>query len=230
MRVTVLGELSVSIAHEINQPLTAILSNAQAALHLLAQKSPDLEEIRDALQEIAQEDNRAGEVVHRLRHLLKKGERKLELVNINDLVGSTAALLHSELIGREIGIRFDLENRLLLASGDSVQLQQVLLNLVMNAMDAISSTPISQRHILISTRGMESGSVEVLVRDRGHGIRPLDNGRLFEPFYTTKEHGLGLGLTICSSIMQAHGGRLSVVNQESGGVVAGFSLPAEIVS
>ena len=230
MRVTVLGELSVSIAHEINQPLTAILSNAQAALHLLAQKPPDLGEIRDALQEIAQEDNRAGEVVHRLRHLLKKGERKLELVNINDLVGSTAALLHSELIGREIGIRFDLENRLLLASGDSVQLQQVLLNLVMNAMDAMSSTPISQRHILISTRGMESGSVEVLVRDRGHGIRPLDNGRLFEPFYTTKEHGLGLGLTICASIIQAHGGRLTVVNQESGGVVAGFSLPAEIVS
>ena len=103
MRVAVLGELSGSIAHEINQPLTAILSNAQAALHLLGQKSPDLEDIRDALEEIVHEDNRAGEVIHRLRSLLKKGERKLESVNINDLVRSTAALLHSELIGRETG-------------------------------------------------------------------------------------------------------------------------------
>ena len=225
MRVSVLGELSGSIAHEINQPLTAILSNAQAALRLLGQKSPDLEEIRDALQDIVQEDNRAGEVIQRLRHLLKKGERKFESVNINDLVRSTAALLHSELIGREISIRFDLENRLFLTTGDSVQLQQVLLNLVMNGMDAMASTPADQRHILISTRGMESGSVEVRVKDRGHGIRPLENGRLFEPFYTTKEHGLGLGLAICSTIIQAHGGRLTLVNDASGGAIAMFSLP-----
>jgi C4-dicarboxylate-specific signal transduction histidine kinase/ABC-type uncharacterized transport system substrate-binding protein len=226
MRVSVLGELSGSIAHEINQPLTAILSNAQAALHLLGQQPPDLDEIRDALREIVQEDNRAGEVIHRLRHLLKKGEPKLEPVNINDLVRSTAALLHNEFIGREIGIRFDLENRLFQTTGDSVQLQQVLLNLVMNGMDAMASTPPDQRHILISTRGMESGSVEVHVRDRGHGIRPRENGRLFEPFYTTKEHGLGLGLAICATIIQAHGGRLTVVNHANGGAIAMFSLPS----
>jgi C4-dicarboxylate-specific signal transduction histidine kinase len=226
MRVSVLGELSGSIAHEINQPLTAILSNAQAALHLLAQNSPDLAEIRDALQEIVDEDSRASEVIYRLRHLLKNGERKLELVNINDLVRSTTTLLHSELIGRAISVTLDLENQLYLASGDPVQLQQVLLNLVMNAMDAMTLTPISRRQILISTRGSENEWIEVLVKDRGHGIRPLEDGRLFEPFHTTKEHGLGLGLTICSTIIQAHGGRLTLVNEENGGVVAGFSLPA----
>jgi signal transduction histidine kinase/ABC-type uncharacterized transport system substrate-binding protein len=225
MRVSVLGELSGSIAHEINQPLTAILSNAQAALHLLRQKTPDLQEIRDALQEIVQEDNRAGEVIHRLRHLLRKGERKFDSVNINELVKSTVSMLHNELIGRKISIRLDLENSVVPTMGDSVQLQQVLLNLVMNGMDAMASTASDQRHILISTRGMESGSVEVRIRDRGHGVPAQENGRLFEPFYTTKEHGLGLGLAICATIIQSHGGRLTVVNHASGGAIAMFSLP-----
>ena len=227
MRVSVLGELSGSIAHEINQPLTAILSNAQAALYLLAQESPDLVEIREALQEIVHEDNRAGEVIHRLRGLLKKGERKAEDVNINDLVKSTISLLNSELIGRDINIELNLENKPLLARGDSVQLQQVLLNLAMNAMDAMVSTPMEQRSILISTRAGETGTVDVFVEDRGHGIDRTMNGRLFEPFYTTKAHGLGLGLTLCSTIMEAHRGRLTLVNSEGGGAVAGFSLPVQ---
>ena len=227
MRVSVLGELSGSIAHEINQPLTAILSNAQAALHLLAQESPDVVEIRDALEEIVHEDNRAGEVIHRLRGLLKKGERKAEYVNINDLVRSTVSLLNSELIGRDINVRLDLESGESLARGDSVQLQQVLLNLVMNAMDAMASTPMAQRFILISTREAQTGMVDVLVKDRGHGIRPKENGHVFEPFYTTKDHGLGLGLTLCSTIIQAHQGRLTLVNDEGGGAIAVFSLPIQ---
>ena len=160
MRVSVLGELSGSIAHEVSQPLTAILSNAQAALHLLAQKSPDLVEIHDALEEIVHEDNRAGEVIHRLRDLLKKGERRVENVNINDLVRSTISLLNSELVGRDINVRLDLENNAFLVRGDPVQLQQVLINLVMNAMDAMASTPMAWRLILISTRGAHSGMVE----------------------------------------------------------------------
>jgi len=227
MRVSVLGELSGSIAHEINQPLTAILSNAQAALHLLAQESPDVVEIRDALEEIVHEDNRAGEVIHRLRGLLKKGERKAEYVNINDLVRSTVSLLNSELIGRDINVRLDLESGESLARGDSVQLQQVLLNLVMNAMDAMASTPMAQRFILISAREAQTGMVDVLVKDRGHGIRPKENGHVFEPFYTTKDHGLGLGLTLCSTIIQAHQGRLTLVNDEGGGAIAVFSLPIQ---
>jgi PAS domain S-box-containing protein len=227
MRVSVLGELSGSIAHEVNQPLTAILSNAQAALHLLTKNSPDLVEIRDVLEDIVHEDNRAGEVIHRLRSLLKKGERKMESVNINDVVRSTISLLNSELIGRDISVRLDLENDELLTQGDSVQLQQVLLNLVMNAMDAMASTPMDQRSILISTRGTKTGMVDVLVKDRGHGIRPKENGRLFEPFYTTKNHGLGLGLSLCSTIIKSHQGKLTLINIEGGGAVAGFSLPLQ---
>ena len=227
MRVSVLGELSGSIAHEVNQPLTAILSNAQAALHLLKQNSPDLAEIRDALEDIVHEDNRAGEVIHRLRGLLKKGERKMESVNVNDLVRSTVRLLHSELIGRDISLRLDLDHDPFFTRGDSVQLQQVLLNLVMNAMDAMASTPMAQRSILISTRGAKTGMIDVLVKDRGHGIRPKENGRLFEPFYTTKAHGLGLGLALCSTIIEAHQGKLTLVNGEGGGAVARFSLPAQ---
>ena len=226
-RVSVLGELSGSIAHEINQPLTAILSNAQAALHLLAQKAPDLAEVRDALEDIVHEDNRAGEVIRRLRNLLKKGERTAESVKLNDLINSTVGLLNSELIRRDINVKLELADNLPVTSGDPIQLQQVLLNLVMNAMDAMGKTPIAERSIVISTRGKPTASVDVLVKDRGHGIPALANGHLFEPFYTTKEHGLGLGLTICSTIIQAHGGKLTLVNDQNGGAIAGFSLPVQ---
>ena len=183
MRVSVLGELSGAIAHEVNQPLTAILSNAQAALYLLAQETPNLAEVRDALQDIVQEDNRAGEVVHRLRSLLKKGETRSEPVDINALVNQTTALLRSELIGRRIVVDTDLADDLPALSGDAVQLQQVLLNLIMNAMDAMASTPVARRLVTISTRATQAGTVEVLVKDRGPGIKPVQGSRLFEPFY-----------------------------------------------
>jgi signal transduction histidine kinase len=226
MRVSVLGQLSGAIAHEINQPLTAILSNAQAALHLLAHNSPDLAEVRDALQDIVDENNRAGEVIQRLRNLLRKSERRSEPVDLNELVGSAIALLNNEMIGRRIGVKSDLARDLPPTLGDPVQLQQVLLNLVINAMDAVGSAPPARRVIGISTHVTRSGAVEVQVRDRGGGIRRAEQARLFEPFYTTKSHGLGLGLTICSTIIQAHGGTLTLTNAEGGGALAGFTLPA----
>jgi signal transduction histidine kinase len=227
MRVSVIGELSGAIAHEINQPLTAILSNAQAALHLLARKSPDLEEVRDAISDIVHEDDRARDVIARLRNLLRKGERKTESVDLNDLVISTIALLNSELIGRRIEVETDLTGRLPATFGDPVQLQQVLLNLFMNARDAMASTTQPQRRIKVSTRALETDAVEVRIRDRGPGIEPQSQAQLFKPFYTSKTHGLGLGLTICSTIAQAHGGKLGLVNHPDRGAVAVLSLPVQ---
>lgn len=227
MRVSVLGELSGAIAHEVNQPLTAILSNAQAALYLLAQESPNLTEVREALQDIVQEDNRAGEVVHRLRGLLKKGETRSEPINVHELVDSTVTLLRTELVSRRIAIAVDMASDLPTISGDFVQLQQVLINLIMNAMDAMAATPVAQRLIAISARATTTGFVEVLVKDRGPAIDPAEYSRLFAPFYTTKNHGLGLGLTICSTIVRAHGGKMSLSRDDAGGTVAELSLPVQ---
>jgi signal transduction histidine kinase/ABC-type uncharacterized transport system substrate-binding protein len=229
MRVSMLGELSGAIAHEVNQPLTAIMSNAQAALHLLKQSSPDLPEVREALKDIVTEDSRAGEVIQRLRMLMKKGESHFQSVDIHELVRSTANLLHSELIARDVRLHTSLATGLPEVFGDLVQLQQVLINLIVNASDAMASTLPFRRVVSISTNMLPSGAVEMRIKDNGTGLRPADRGKLFEPFYTTKPHGLGLGLSICATILQAHHGELTLADDELGGAVAILTLPARQV-
>jgi signal transduction histidine kinase/integral membrane sensor domain MASE1 len=225
MRVSMLGELSGGLAHELTQPLTAILSNAQAGKLLLAKGNKSLSEIGNIFDDIIAEDERAGEVIHRLRGLLKKGDVKHETIDMNDLIASTLRLLHSELIDRRMSVSFDNVPNLPTVHGDPVQLQQTLLNLLMNAMDATEHVPAARRTISVSTATTDDGGVEVHIYDRGTGLPPSREHEVFQPFFTTKERGLGLGLSICTSIVKLHGGTLSLQNNVREGASAVFRLP-----
>jgi PAS domain S-box-containing protein len=225
LRVSVMGELSGAIAHELHQPLTAMLSNAQAAQRLLAQDALPLEDLRAILADIVEDDIRAGEVIRRLRGLLKKGESRIEAVDLNDLIRSTVPLLQSELIGRKVKLDMNLAGALPSCAGDPVQLQQVLLNLLMNAVEAASAVPPWRRTVTISTHATATG-MELLVTDRGRGIPPQDRELALRPFFTTSEHGLGLGLSISAKIVAVHGGELKLTDNAGGGVTAIVRLPA----
>lgn len=227
MRVSVLGELSGAIAHEINQPLTAIQCNAETGLDLLAAPSPDLAELRDVLQDIVDDNRRASDVIQRLRKLLKKGEITPVPVDVNELVTATLALLHNELVNRKISASLKLAGELPATVADPVQLQQVLLNLMLNAMDAMASTPTPERHIAVSTLWTPTKMIAVRVKDCGPGVQPEAASHVFEPFYTTKPNGLGLGLAICSTVVEAYGGEVELANDEAGGAVATLLLPAQ---
>jgi signal transduction histidine kinase len=212
-RRAVAGQMSASIAHEVNQPLTAILSNAETLRDLLGQERLDLEEIREIVGDIIAEDTRASEVIDRIRRLLRKDEGKSETVDLNQLVKSTMHLLHGDLVKRKTTVETALAPDLPAISGDAVQLQQVLLNLLINAMDAVGSKSPPRRMIKISTRA-NGKQVEANIADFGIGIAADNQRRLFEPFFTTKEHGLGLGLSICSTIVKAHGGQLGITRPD----------------
>jgi PAS domain S-box-containing protein len=226
MRVSVLGQLSGAIAHELNQPLTAILANAQAAQDLLRRPNPDLGEVGGALDDIVAEDRRAGEIIRRLLGLLRKKDGKSEIVDLNEVVLSTLKLLKGETVARRITVEKDLADDLPAVLGDPVQLQQVLINVVVNAMDALDAVPPPGRRIAIRTAVLRSGSVEVSVEDSGPGLSAEDSPRALDPFFTTKLHGLGLGLPICSTIVGRHGGVFALENGERGGARAAFTLPA----
>jgi C4-dicarboxylate-specific signal transduction histidine kinase len=216
-RVAMLGELSGSLAHELNQPLTAILANARAAQRLLASGPPDLTDLREILEDIAQDDRRAGEVIHRLRAFLKKGDAHLRLIDLNEVVEEVLELVHSDLVQRMIRVDAHLAPSLPPVLADRVQLQQVLLNLLLNACDAVGAKPRAQRRLTIVVATIEEGAVQLSLADQGTGIPEELLSRAFEPFVTTKAHGLGLGLAICRSIVTAHGGRLWAENNPEGG-------------
>ncbi|HEX6901359.1 MAG TPA: MASE1 domain-containing protein [Thermoanaerobaculia bacterium] len=224
-RVAMLGELSGALAHELNQPLTAILSNAQAGQRLLAREPVDLEEIREILRDIAADDRRAGEIIHRLRAMLKKGDAKPAPLDLNELARKTLGLAHSDLITRNVAVTLELSPGLPLVYGDSVQIQQVLLNLIFNACEAMSANQAGERCLVVMSAPAGKDGVRMSVADHGTGIPPEAIEKVFEPFFTTKEQGLGLGLPICRSLVEAHGGRLWASNNDGGGATFHLTLP-----
>jgi len=226
-RVTLLDQLSGALAHELNQPLTAILSNAQAALHFLAADRIEPNELREILGDIVAEDQRASEVIRRLHALFKRGETHFQLLDANDLVREALALAHGDLIARNIDVETDLSPRIPAVRSDRVQMQQVLLNLLLNACEAMSQNEPEERRITIRTQALSDGGVEVSVEDRGPGIAEDRQPRLFEPFFTTKPQGLGLGLSISRAIVTAHGGRLWSTNNVGRGATFHVSLPRQ---
>ncbi len=226
-RVAILGELSGALAHELNQPLTAILSNAQAAQRLLARAPADLATVGEILDDIVTDDLRAGEVITRLRALLKKDEASFQPLDVNDVSTEVLALARSELIERHVTVDTRLAPGLPTVRGDRVQLQQVMLNLLLNACEAMSANGPAERMLTVSTALDGDGLLLTSIADRGSGIPPDAADRLFEPFFTTKPHGLGLGLSICRSIIDAHGGRLWADNNPDGGATFTFALPAQ---
>jgi PAS domain S-box-containing protein len=225
MRVAMLGELSGGIAHELTQPLAAIMANAQAIQLMLNSKAAELPEITAALDEIIREDRRAGEVIHRVRSLLTAGEGKVEPVDLNELARSSLRLMHGELVARRIRCQCDFADALPLTSGDPVQLQQVLLNLLMNAAEAMHDVPEPRRRVVVRTTGTEDGRVCLAISDSGPGLPADRHADVLQPFFTTKEQGLGLGLAVCASIVTSHGGTLKLQSNESGGATATVLMP-----
>ena len=225
-RVTTLGELSSSLAHELTHPITAILSNAQAAQRFLACDDVDLNEIREILNDIVTQDERAGEVIHRLRLLFKKGEpqKHSDEVDVNEVVTDVLKLMRHDLINQSVAVDIDLAQNLPPVAGDRVQLQQVLLNLVLNACEAMTDHNSSERQLLIASQ-FENGAVQVSVTDRGGGIPEEKLEQVFERFFTMKKQGMGLGLSICRTIIDAHRGEIWATNNSDRGATFHFSLP-----
>jgi C4-dicarboxylate-specific signal transduction histidine kinase len=220
-----MSELSSSLAHELNQPLAIILTNAQAAQRLLAQEPPDVAETRDILADIVSEDERAGEVIRRLRALLKPGQTQRLPLSANDIIEDVLRIARSDLIEHGVTVHATLAESAPQVLGDRVQLQQVLLNLILNAGDAMAANPPAQRRLTITT-AHHDGLVRISVSDNGCGL-PMEPERIFQPFYTTKKDGLGLGLPICRSIATAHQGRLWAEPNAAGqGTTLHLELPA----
>jgi len=223
-RVSTMGELTASLAHELNQPLAGIMTNAQAAQRFLDATPPDYSEIRPILGDIVEDAKRAAEVIERLRELMRKGQPESSRVDVNDVVRGVAKLMSSDAIIRGVTIVSDLTTEPLTVLGDRVQLQQLLLNLLVNAMEAMNDAVSSERCVVVRTRPA-GGAAEVFVEDSGPGLAPGAEGLIFEPFYTTKASGMGMGLSIARSIVQAHGGEIWARSNATRGATFHFAVP-----
>ncbi|MGY4315079.1 ATP-binding protein [Bradyrhizobium sp. JR3.5] len=226
-RVAVMGQLTASIAHEVNQPNTAVIASAQAALSWLDHQPPALEQTRRALTRAIENGIRSSEVIGRIRDLIKKSPPKRDSLAINDVIGHVIELTQAEAARNDVSIRTAFADRLPKVIGDRVELQQVTLNLILNAIEAMSGTAAGQRELLIRTARADAESILVSIADSGPGLSPEGLARLFEPFYTTKSGGLGVGLSICRSIIVGHGGRLWVTTNEPRGAVFQFTVPID---
>ena len=224
-RMITLGELTASIAHEVNQPLAAIVTNGEAALRWLGFKPPQLEEARGAAERIITDSHRASEVIKRLRHLAKKTDTQMEPLDINGVISDVVALVQREVVSHRVRLRLDLGNTLSTVTGDRVQLQQVLINLMMNGIEAMSQVSERSRELLIRSLPREPNYIVVAVRNSGMGINSEQMDRMFHAFVTTKPDGMGMGLSICRSIIQAHGGELWAVANDDAGATFQFTVP-----
>jgi PAS domain S-box-containing protein len=226
-RVTTMGQLSASIAHEVNQPIAATVTNAQAAQRWLRAQPPDLDEVRASLGRIVEDGKRAGNVISGIRALIHKVPSRKDWFDLNEAILEMLVLTRSEALRHGISLQTRLAPRLPMVQGDRTQLQQVILNLILNAIEAMGDLDDGTRELWISTETEASGGVLVTVRDSGPGLDPADVERVFQAFYTTKPKGMGMGLAICRSMVEAHGGRMWASANESRGAVFQFTLPLE---
>jgi len=224
-RVSILGELAASIAHEINQPLSGVVSNGSACLRWLARDPPDVEEAREAARRIVGGGRHAGEIVKRIRALASRAATPRGKLDLNETIREVLALIGDEAKRNGVTIRAQFADDLSPVSGDRVQLQQVVLNLATNAIEAMSSVSGRARELVITTRNFDADEVQVTVEDSGTGLEPSTMDKIFESFYTTKPGGMGMGLSISRSIVRAHRGRLWAMARNGSGTIFHFTLP-----
>jgi C4-dicarboxylate-specific signal transduction histidine kinase len=228
-RITTMGELATSIAHEISQPLTAIVSRGSAGLRWLTRETPDVDEAREAFESIVSDGQRAADVIRGLRSLAKKSGPQVASLDMDDTIREVLALTHGEIQRHGVDLRTDLGVGDRTVVGDRVQLQQVLMNLILNAIDAMSGTKRA-RKLSVSSALTNPDSVLISVEDSGSGLKPAIAKRIFDPFFTTKPDGLGMGLSICRSIIDAHGGRLWVSPGVPHGTAFHFTVPTDVAT
>jgi signal transduction histidine kinase len=225
-RLALVGEITASVVHEVAQPMSAILSNVETAQHMLRQPQPNVPAVQEILGDIHEDNLRADAIVRRLRVLLRKHELNFEVADLNSIVSNAVAVMLPDAARRHIVIRTLFDIDLPRVTADPVLLQQVVLNLLVNALDAMADTPPEERALVVQTECREDAFVQVAVLDSGTGIAPEHEARIFDSFFTTKRSGMGLGLSIAKSIVQMHGGEIRAEHRESGGAIFTFTVPS----